>query len=225
MHEEFETEAHSPRSAKSLPADAMYMLRRALLHSVILEIRALHDRDPKSLGSKQLAEKLSIPDTRSDFFDFLNEGSYDHVMQDEFQREIYLDYIKKYAGLMSAPNGKSKLYHHPLSSKTQLIRRMANKAVAHSTLDDYKLSGEDIADVVLASLTIACAIQAATGDASISKDLALVEKSGHEAAGLLLHVEVDSEPHHINMIRSFLPTWVGSGLEYPNYPGDFLPNA
>ena len=58
MHEVFETEAQSPRSSKPLPQHAMYMLRRALLHSVILEIRALHDRNQKSHAKHSLQSGL-----------------------------------------------------------------------------------------------------------------------------------------------------------------------
>lgn len=221
MHSAVEAEAQSPRSARPLPPHATYMLRRALLHSVILEIRALHDRNPKSLGSRQLADKLNLVSARADFNQFLTKNPHQRMMEDETRRDAYLDYVKRYAEIMSASDGKSTIQHHPLSSKTQLIRRMANKAVAHSTLDDYELGGNDIGDVVLGSLTIACAIEAAVGDVAISNDLARVETSGFEAAAMLLHTQVDSEPHQINMIRGFLPTWVSSGIEFPNYPADF----
>lgn len=55
MHETLETEVQNQASTRPLSADAIYMLRRAFLHSVILEARALHDRDGRSLGSCQIA--------------------------------------------------------------------------------------------------------------------------------------------------------------------------
>lgn len=200
------------------------MLRRAFLHSVILETRALHDRDNRSLGSRQIAERLADPTAREGLHKYLADYPQGRVMQDVEQRNLYLDYVQRYCGFM-APHKGSAMPDHPLSIKAELVRRMANKSVAHSTLDDYMLGGEDLGDVVIASIVIACAIEAAVGDAAIPNDFAVVESSGYRAASHLLHVEVNPNPYNINMVRGFLPGWIKFGTEFPNYPGDFRRSA
>lgn len=142
-------------------------------------------------------------------------------MADAAVRDSYLDYVQRYCGLMSASAQASTVNDHPLSAKTELVRRMANKSIAHSTLDDYKLGGYDLDDVAVATVAIACAIEAVVGEDAISHDLAVIESPGYRAAGLLLHVDVDQESYIVNMIRGFLPGWVKFGTEFPSYPNDF----
>jgi hypothetical protein len=221
MHETNETEALKKASTRPLLEDTMFMLRRSILYSVILEVRALHDRDGKSLGSRQAFERLGDPIAREGLHSYLRDHPQGRVMQDVAMRDRYLDYVQRYCGLMSAPVAASTTSDHPLSAKVELVRRMANKSVAHSTLDDYILGGEDLSDVVIATTVIACAIEAAIGDAAISNDLAIVESAGYRAAGQLLHVDVDHSPYNVSMIRAFLPDWIKSGCEFPNYPNDF----
>jgi hypothetical protein len=220
MHETIETEAKKNASARPLSSDALYMLRRTFLYSVILEARALHDRDGRSLGSCQIAKRLADPVAREGLHKYLADFPQGRVMQDVEQRNRYLDYVQRYCAI-TAPTKGAALPDHPLSTKVELVRRMANKAVAHSTLDDYTLGGEDLSDVVIASIVIACAIEAAVGNAAISNDFAVIESSGYRAAGHLLQVDVDSVPYNVNMIRGFLPGWVEFGTEFPNYPSDF----
>jgi hypothetical protein len=220
MHVTIETEAKTPASTRPLSPDALFMLRRAFLYSVILEARALHDRDGRSLGSCQIAKGLGDPVAREGLRKYLAEYPQGRVMQDVEQRDRYLDYVQRYCSVMGPPK-RARLPDHPLAAKVELVRRMANKAVAHSTLDDYTLGGEDLADVVIASMVVACAIEAAVGDAAIPRDFADIESSGYRAAGYLLHVEADPSSYNVNMIRGFLPVWVQSGIEFPRYPGDF----
>jgi len=224
MYQTLETEVQKQASRRPLSADATYMLRRAFLHSVILETRALHDRDSRSLGSCQIAKRLADPVARAGLHEYLARHPQGRVMEDVRQRDAYLDYVQRYCKLM-APAQKKALPDHPLGAKAELVRRMANKAVAHSTLDDYTLGGEDLRDVIVASIVIACAIEEAIGDAAIPNDFAVVESSGYRAAGHLLHVEVDTEPHNVNMIRGFLPGWIELGIEFPEYPAGFQRGA
>lgn len=142
-------------------------------------------------------------------------------MRDLEQRTKYVNYIEKYCTLMSAAPAASTLRAHPLSAKMQLVHQMSNKAVAHSTLDSYLLNGADLDDVVIATVTIACAIEAALGDAAANNDMALIETCGYKAAAAILQIEVDSSPYKVNMIREFLPKWVESQSEFPDYPEDF----
>lgn len=221
MHQTLETELLRKASSNPLPPDALYMLRRYFRDSVVSELRALHDRDNRSLGSRQIFERLGDQEARDGLHKYVRDYPHGRVMEDVPTRDAYLDYVRRYSGLMSAPLKASTIKDHVLSVKTELVRRMANKAIAHSTLDDYTLGGEDLGDVVLATLAIACAVEAAVGDAAISNDFAAIESSGYRAAGLLLNVEVDLTPHTINMIRGFLPGWVTFGIEFPNYPSDF----
>jgi hypothetical protein len=220
MHETIENEALKMSTSRPLSPDARYMLRRSVLHSVIIEVRALHDRDSRSLGSRQIAARLAEPETRAGLDNYLASFSQGRVMRDVDRRNQYLDYVQHYCSLM-APANRAPIPDHPLSSKVELVRRMANKSVAHSTLDDYTLGGEDLGDVVIASIAVACAIESAVGNAATSNDFAVVEALGYKAAGHLLHVEVDSSPYNVNMIRGLLPAWIKLGGEFPNYPSDF----
>lgn len=219
MYETLQNESTRRTSSRPLSADAHYMLRRALLHSVILEARALHDRDRRSLGSRQLAVALADPLAREGLHGYLSSYPQGRVMQDLDLRNRHLDYVQHYCNLMAPAKGTTA--EHQLSKKVELVRRMANKAVAHSTLDSYTLGGEDLGDVVLASVAVACAIEAAVGDAAISNDLSVIETSGYRAASHILHVEADSTPYTVNTIRTLLPWWIKSGAEFPNFPSDF----
>lgn len=221
LHETLASEKIQGASTKPLTPDALYMLERYSLHSAIVELRALHDRNNKSLGSRQIFERLGEAEAREGLNRYLADFPQARAMNDVVERERYLDYIQRYTGLMRAPVRKSTAADHPLSAKTELVRRMANKTVAHSTLDAYTLGGGDLGEVVLASLVIACAIESAVGNAAISDDFATAESAGYRAAGSLLNVYADSEPYNVNMIRGFLPMWVRSGQEFPNYPSDF----
>lgn len=221
MHQTIETEYKNPSSLRPLPPDVMFMLRRSILYSLILELRALHDRDAKSLGGAQIQIGLSDATSREGLREYMRDFVHVGSMPESAEREAYLDYVQRYSALMSAPDKRSTLNDHPLSAKIQLVRRMANKSVAHATLDEYMLGGEDLHDAVLATVTIASAITAVLGSAAISDDFAELESLGYRAAGLLLNVEVDASPHTVNMIRSLLPGWVKLGTEFPRYPDDF----
>lgn len=220
MHETIETEALRGASTRPLSADAFYMLRRALLHSVILEVRALHDRDSRSLGSRQIANRLADPASRLGLHKYLTDHPQNRSMSDVDERNQYLDYIQHYCGLM-APTRGEKVPEHPLGPKTELVRRMANKTVAHSTLDNYTLGGEDLSDVVIATIVIACAIEATLGDGAIPNDLAVVESLGYRAAGHILFIDTDPTPYNVNMARGFLPGWIKFRTEFPAYPSEF----
>lgn len=221
MHQAIETEFKDPKSVKPLPPDAMFMLRRSILFSSILELRALHDRNAKSLGAAQIRDGLADPVSREGLQKYMRESEHIGAMSESEERVAYLDYVQRYCATMTVSEKAPNFKDHPLSGKIQLVRRMANKSVAHATMDDYLLGGEDLNDTVLATVAIASAIIAALGSASICEDLAVVESLGLRAAGLLLNVDVDSSPHTINMIRGFLPGWIRFRTEFPRYPDDF----
>lgn len=62
MYQTLETELQKMESRRPLPSDAFYMLRRYFRDGVVLELRALHDRDSRALGSRQIFERIG--DTR-----------------------------------------------------------------------------------------------------------------------------------------------------------------
>jgi len=206
---------------KPLSADVLYMLDRAIRHSVIVELRAIHDRKHRSLGSGQIVMRLKDPVARDGLDSLIGTYGAKPAMPDVVMRWKYLDYVGKYCALFCADDEKSSLKDHPLSGKARLVRRMANKAVAHSTLDDYTLGGSDLGDMVLATVAVACAIEAAVGGVAAGNDFAKIESSGIRAAADLLHMEMDAEPHSVNMIQFYLPKWVETGQEFPHYPDDF----
>jgi hypothetical protein len=167
---------------------------------------------------------LVDPVAREGLERYLADGSHCRAMNDVEERGRYFAYLQRYAAIMAPPKG-AEMPAHPLAAKVDLIRRMTNKSIAHSTLDNYALGGDDLSEVVLASVIIACAIESAIGDAAVSSDFAAIESSGYIAAGGILGVEVDSSPYNVRMIKGFLPAWVASGEEFPEYPAGFLDSS
>ncbi|MBD9477743.1 hypothetical protein [Pseudoxanthomonas sp. PXM02] len=213
-------EAHE-MSAKPMPEDAKFVLRRTLLNGLVLELRALHDRDKSSLGSCQIGRRLADPDTRLAFNAYLEVHS--TAMPDAAQRLSYLVYLEKYCRIMAPPAGIASVPAHRLFEKMELVRRMANKGVAHSTLDHFSLYPSDFTDCVVASLTLACAVEACMGDFAVKHDYGRIEELGYAAAEHILHAEFDPDVWVIKAIRKFLPRWVEGGGEFPRFPEDLLP--
>lgn len=111
---------------------------------------------------------------------------------------------------MVAPKEKINKDSAALLNRVALIRRMANKAIAHITLDDYKVRPNDIHQVFIAVLTIACAIQTIMGALACETNLVEVENMACE----VVHQSVPSEykKKYVSFILGMLPEWVEKNL-------------
>ncbi|WP_247424196.1 hypothetical protein [Ralstonia pseudosolanacearum] len=191
-----------------------WFLDHTLRDSVVIHLRALCDRDPKSLGAKSIADGLSDPAARTDLCAYLDGGNDKRCMTDPMQRERYLDYIAKYMGLLSSQAKKGQL-SHDLVMKMSLVRRWANKAIAHPTLDDYKVNSDDLLHVFLAVAVVATAIEAVMGDAAADNDLQVCENQAERGSAVLLGSPDTMGNNYIQTIRKLLPAWVRTGEEFP----------
>lgn len=219
VHCSIENEKRDGAASRPLTLDALTVLDRTFRHGMLVEVRALYDRDISTLGSKRLAHALAHPAERARVDQYLEQLPHVGVMPDVSARHRYLDYVQRYCEVMSEDDDKSTSQHHPLAAKIRLVRRNVGKTVAHSTLDECPLSGHDLHDVVVATVVISCAIEAALGDAATSVDLAQAETASWRAGAALLGVErYDDTPYLVNMVRGFLPMWVATGNEGPDYP-------
>lgn len=219
MHETIANAALEGIAGRRSSPDTVYMLDRMVLNGLVLELRAIHDKDRRSLASKRIAEGLADAALRAELLSHCYWNSNDAP---PLQMQMaYLDYVQRYTEIMSREEKRSTRADHPLAAKMQHIRLMSNREVAHSTLKQYRLSGSDLSEVVLATCVLAIAIQDAVGPFANDVDFAWTERRGYEAAGELLGVEVDSDPYNTNMIRTLLPKWVEVGGEWPRYPDDF----
>lgn len=199
-----------------------FLLDRVYLNTVVLECRALLDRRADAFGVRTVAEALADPGAIEGLHKYLADYPQGRMCLDRNQRDLLLDYARKYCSILATPEKKAADANHPLVMKAELVRRMANKDIAHISVDDYKLSGEDLGDVVLSLIVVASAIEAAIGDGGCPSDYALVERLAFRGVAKLLGVQTSEEPHTINMVRSFLPLWIDSGMEFPHYPDEFL---
>jgi hypothetical protein len=204
-----------------LPEDARFVLRRTLLNGLVFELRALHDRDKTSLGSCQIGRRLANAEVLLELNTYLGLNS--SAMPDASLRAKYLDYLGRYCRVMAPPSGAASPPDHCLFEKMELVRRMANKGVAHSTLDHFSLYPSDFADCVVASVVLACAMEACMGDFAVKSDLGKIEQLGYAAAEHILHAEFDPDVWVVEAIRQFLPRWVDEGGEFPDFPNGLLP--
>lgn len=216
-HKVLQTEKERrPRRIKLSP-NALYVLDQACWQSMMANLRAILECDPKdALGAGAIAALLRSGDARSDLCNYLDSLPHTDKMVDLEARERYLDYIQNYCAILADQQFPIAAGAHPLVEKVALVRRAATKSVMHSTLDDFKLYGHDLQDVVLAVIVVAFAIQAVMGDAAVDGDLAAIERASLDGAASLLGVETDTEPHFSIAIRGFMPAWVSLGQEFPD---------
>jgi hypothetical protein len=220
VHVSIANEIRHQKSPRPVTNNAIQTLDRAFHVNVFTELRALLDDDINSLALGRIAKWLPNPTVREQLNEHLDKSQLNGIMSDIDMRNRYFDYISKYASILVAQK-KSNMQQHPLGAKARLVRRMANKAISHSSLDYYALCGDDLSDVVQAMLVLASAIHSAIGNEGCEDDLAAVERAGHFAAQQFLTTPIDCEPYTINCIRDFLPHWVMQGGEFPRWPDDF----
>lgn len=183
-------------------------------HALIVWLRALLDRNPKSLAIGAIAKTGRSRIERERLLNHLDAyPPYKSVMSRQ-DRAATLDYIHRWAEVLSEEYQDGKDLH-PLAAKAHLIRRMANKTVAHMTLDDYALSGEDLNDMVMAITTLALAVESLINERG---RLLLVERASFEGARAMFGIDIDVEPRTVNFILSMLPAWISRGHEGPHWP-------
>jgi len=203
---------------RRLSEDATFMLKRTLLQSLLLELRAMHERDSVTLGGKSIAAGLCDEKVRSGLIDYIDKNRKERGTDDPLLRARCLDYVQKYCAILTCSDAKCGLDGHPLAAKMFLVRRMANKAYMHMSADEFNLSKRDLFDVSMATIVVACAIDMACGDAVLDRDLLDIESRSYESAGLLLGMRYKGEANHVPFIRAFLPKWVASDIEFPRMP-------
>ncbi len=206
---------HGQGSSMDNDQGVMYwFLDHTLRDSAVMQLRALCDANTKSLGARSIADGLNDPVARAGLCAYLDGDSRARRMSDAAQRERYLDYIAKYMKLLSS-NAKAGQSSHDIVMKVSLIRRWANKTIAHPTLDDYKVDSDDFLHIFLVVAVLATAIEAVMGDAAADNDLQVCEEQAERGSAVLLGSPGTIGNKYIQTIRELLPEWVHSGREFP----------
>lgn len=208
------TELDKASSRLQLSANTAFVLHQVYFEALIVNLRAMLEPAVDSLGVGSVASLLAQPTVRAGLHVYLDDRPQPWVMPDIVSRDKYLDYVQRYTEILADQQFPISVNAHPLVEKVSLIRRLANKRVAHATLDDYKLYGSDLQDVVLAVLAVAAAVDAVVGDAG-TQDPLQFEHVALEGIDGLLGIKSDTAPHTANAIRGFLPMWIESGQEFP----------
>ncbi|MCL1618036.1 hypothetical protein [Ralstonia pseudosolanacearum] len=199
---------------------AMYwFLDHTLVNSAVIQLRSLCDADHNSLGAKCIADGLSDQAARAGLCAYLDGGNHKRRMTDPIQRERYLDYVAKYMGLLST-KAKKEQPSHDIVMKVSVIRRWANKTIAHPTLDEYKVDSDDLHHVFLVVAVLATAIEAVMGDAAADNDLQVCEEQAERGGAVLFGSPDATGSKYIRIIRMLLPEWVRTGQEFT--PNQFL---
>ncbi|KAF3460076.1 hypothetical protein ACQCP0_23165 [Ralstonia pseudosolanacearum] len=191
-----------------------WFLEHTLRNSAVIHLRSLCDANPKSLGAKAIADGLNDQAARTGLCAYLDGDSRERRMTDAIQRDRYLDYIAKYMGLLSS-QAKRGQTSHDIVMKVSLIRRWANKTIAHPTLDEYKVDSDDLHHVFLVVAVLATAIEAVMGDAAADNDLQVCEDQAERGSAVLFGSPDTTGNKYIRTIRKLLPVWVHTGDEFP----------
>ncbi len=206
---------HEQGSSMDKDQGVMYwFLDHTLRDSAVIHLRSLCDSNIKSLGARSIADGLNDPVVRAGLCAYLDAGSHARSMTDAVQRERYLDYIAKYMRLLSS-NAKAGQSSHDIVMKVSLIRRWANKTIAHPTLDDYKVDSDDLLHIFLVVAVLATAIEAVMGDAAVDNDLQVCGEQAERGSAVLLGSPGTIGTKYIQTFRELLPEWVHSGKEFP----------
>lgn len=198
-----------------------WFMDHAFTRGLVVDLRAMVEDDKKSLGAGAVAHSLMKPDVRAGLCTYLDTCPIERRITDPVAREKYLDYIAKYATVL-ATRPKKGDGPSPLVAKTELIRRWANKAIAHLTLDHYEVHGDDLRDVVFAVACVASAIEKVMGTAGSDTDLVACEESAMSGGVALFGA---SKPvGFMSDIRSIVEISVLTGAEV-SLPGTLHPQV
>lgn len=214
--------AHGTRAGALTNQPTMHwFMAHVFTRGLVVDLRAMVEDDKKSLGAGAIAHGLMKPDVRAGLCTYLDTCSAERRITDPVAREKYLDYIAKYAAVL-ATRPKTGDTPSPLVAKTEIIRRWANKAIAHLTLDHYEVHGDDLRDVVFAVACVASAIEKVMGIAGSDTDLVVCEESAMSGGTALFGA---SEPvAFMPDIRSIVEISILTGAEVL-LPGTIHPEA
>lgn len=201
---------HSAGALANQPVMRWFM-DHAFTRGVVLDLRAMVEDNKKSLGAGAIAHGLMIPNVRAGLCTYLDKCSPERRVTDPTEREKYLDYVAKYAALLATRPKKSATVP-PLVAKTELIRRWANKAIAHITLDHYEVHGDDLRDVVIATACVASAIERIMGNAGCDTDLLICEQNAISDGQALLGLSAPVV-NFMPDIRSIMDLSIQTGTE------------
>jgi len=208
-HHYFSSEYQNSENAKNLSnieyASAYYKYH-AFQCDIMLRLRRACEPNKNSLAAGAITELFKDQDHIQQLKDYVKKSGKEVIPT----FDNYIKYIQKYCGELATPNTEINDLSAPLLKKIALIRRMANKAIAHITLDDYRATSDDLHDVFIAVSTIACAIQAIMGDLACPTELRVAESMACEVAYQGIPPEYRKE--YIPPILAFLPMWVKENL-------------
>ena len=122
----------------------------------------------------------------------------------------YIKYIQKYCGELVASKLRGSKYSSALLDRIDLIKRMTNKEIAHITLDGYKVRPNDIHQVFIAVLTVACTIQTIMGSLACETDPRVAENMACETA--YQNVPSEYNKKYASFVLGMLPEWVEKNL-------------
>lgn len=204
---------------KPTGAGSRFLIRHIYMNTVVMDLRSLLDHRKDSFGVAYIADCLADPAARKKLYDYLDGFEKDPKAVSAGKRDSYLDYIQHYCGLLKDAARGEQIGEHSLVAKARLVKRMSNKTVAHISLDDYTLDGEDLHHLMIAVMTLACAIQSVMTKAAYPESYRTCEKESKEDIAEILGVEVDTFPEMIDTIETMLPTWIRMHELGPGNPG------
>jgi hypothetical protein len=185
---------------------AEYYFFHAFQSDILVRLRKSCEPDKKSLASGAITDLLSNSYNINLLRNYVSKR--ETIASADFHK--YVEYIRVYCGVLSTPTQIITDQSTALLRKIALVRRMTNKAVAHITLDDYKVDSSDIHDVFIAVSTVACAIQSVMGDLSCPTKLELAESMAFEISSR--NTPSGYLKKFIPLIQLFLPEWVEENL-------------
>jgi len=183
-----------------------YYKYHAFQCDTLLRLRKACEPDPRSLAAGGICQLLENENHVAKLKHYVETSGLEVIPA----FESYIKYIQKYSNELATPNKNVNDNSTPLLKKVALVRRMANKAIAHITLDDYKANSDDLHNVFIAVSTIACAIQAIMGNLACPTDLGVAESMACEVAYQSARPEYRKA--YIPLIVAFLPGWVEENL-------------
>lgn len=190
-----------------------WFMDHVFIQSVALNLRSMVEDKKISLGAGAIAHGLSDPAARAGLCSYLDTCAPERRTTDAAKRDKYLDYILKYTSLL-ATRPKLGETVPPLVAKAELIRRWANKAIAHLTLDHYDVHGNDLRDLVLANAFVATAIERVMGDAGSDTDLVVCEQMSLTNGKTLFGTSA-SHAAFMPDVRSILEICLQTAKEFP----------
>lgn len=181
--------------------------REAFRGDVLVRLRRSCDADPNSLAAAVIAKLLKMDACVSELKAYLAKGRGSVPMLEDDSVDRLVSYIQQSAECLSVKDKAVTRNSANISKKVVLLRRMANKAVAHITLDDYSLMDQDIRDVFVAVLTLACAIQKLMGELAYPGNFREVEEAAMQDAVNMFGAP-ESHKSYVELIEQLLPDWI-----------------